>query len=83
MDGFPGRPIKGYELLERIGGGGHGAVYRAKQSTVGREVAVRIVLPLGFFHRGCDFIWIELDGCATFGYIYAGIRLLIGSKLGI
>jgi WD40 repeat protein/serine/threonine protein kinase len=37
--------LKGYELKERIGAGGFGAVYRAYQSTVGREVAVKIILP--------------------------------------
>jgi serine/threonine protein kinase len=37
--------LKGYELRERIGAGGFGAVYRAYQSTVGREVAVKIILP--------------------------------------
>jgi hypothetical protein len=51
MDGFPSQPIKGYELLERIGGGSHGAAYRSKQSAVGREVAAKIILTLGFFHE--------------------------------
>jgi serine/threonine protein kinase/WD40 repeat protein/energy-coupling factor transporter ATP-binding protein EcfA2 len=37
--------IHGYELLERIGTGGFGAVYRAYQSTVGREVAVKVIHP--------------------------------------
>ncbi|MCI0714251.1 MAG: protein kinase [Chloroflexi bacterium] len=37
--------IKGYELHERIGSGGFGVVHRAYQSTVGREVAVKIILP--------------------------------------
>ncbi len=37
--------IQGYELLERIGSGGFGAVYRAYQSTLGREVAIKVVLP--------------------------------------
>jgi WD40 repeat protein len=37
--------IKGYEMKERIGSGGVGAVYRAYQSTVGREVAVKVILP--------------------------------------
>ncbi|MCB9453078.1 MAG: protein kinase [Anaerolineaceae bacterium] len=36
--------IKGYELRERIGAGGFGAVFRAYQSTVGREVAVKVIL---------------------------------------
>jgi WD40 repeat protein/serine/threonine protein kinase len=40
-----GQVIKGYELRERIGAGGFGAVYKAFQSTVGREVAVKIILP--------------------------------------
>ena len=37
--------LKGYELRERIGADGFGAVYRAYQSTVGREAAVKIILP--------------------------------------
>jgi WD40 repeat protein/serine/threonine protein kinase len=37
--------IKGYEIGDRIGAGGFGAVYRATQSTVGREVAIKVVLP--------------------------------------
>lgn len=40
-----GNTIKGYELKERIGAGGFGAVYRAYQSTVGREVAIKFILP--------------------------------------
>ena len=40
-----GQEIKGYELQERIAAGGFGAVYRAYQSTVGREVAVKVILP--------------------------------------
>ncbi len=45
MENLAGQTIKGYELLERIGTGGFGAVYRAYQSTMGREVAVKIILP--------------------------------------
>jgi WD40 repeat protein/serine/threonine protein kinase/DNA-binding XRE family transcriptional regulator len=40
-----GRSIKGFELGERIGEGGYGAVYRAVQATVERDVAVKIILP--------------------------------------
>jgi WD40 repeat protein/serine/threonine protein kinase len=40
-----GRLIKGYELRELIGQGGFGAVYRAYQAQVEREVAVKIILP--------------------------------------
>src|SRR5262245_17198074 len=45
MELLSGSIIKGYELRERIGVGGFGAVYRAFQSTVGREVAIKIILP--------------------------------------
>jgi transcriptional regulator with XRE-family HTH domain len=40
-----GRAIRGYQLGERIGSGGFGAVYRATQATISREVAVKIILP--------------------------------------
>lgn len=54
MQDLEGRSIKGYELRERIGAGGYGAVYRAFQSTVGREVAIKIILP--GFTSSPDFI---------------------------
>ncbi len=48
------RTINGYDLHERIGSGGFGMVYRATQTTVGREVAIKIVLP--HFANQPDFI---------------------------
>src|SRR3982751_6554421 len=45
MENLSGQTIKGYELRDRIGAGGFGAVYRAYQTTVGREVAIKIILP--------------------------------------
>lgn len=39
------RVVRGYELRERIGAGGFGEVYRAYQASVGREVAVKVILP--------------------------------------
>jgi WD40 repeat protein/serine/threonine protein kinase len=45
MNNVSGTCIKGYELKEQIGVGGFGAVYRAYQSAVGREVAVKVILP--------------------------------------
>lgn len=45
MENLSGQHIKGYSLQERIGAGGFGAVYKAHQSTVGREVAMKIILP--------------------------------------
>ncbi len=50
----PVKTIKGYELHERIGTGGFGVVHRAYQATVGREVAIKIILP--HFANHPDFI---------------------------
>ncbi len=44
MEDLSGQIIKGYEIGEWIGAGGFGAVYKARQSTVGREVAIKIIL---------------------------------------
>lgn len=54
MDNWSGRNVKGYQLLERLGAGGFGAVYKANQSTIGREVAMKIILP--HFANHPDFI---------------------------
>jgi serine/threonine protein kinase len=45
MDNLSGQVIRGYELHELIGAGGFGAVYRATQTVVDREVAIKIILP--------------------------------------
>jgi WD40 repeat protein/DNA-binding CsgD family transcriptional regulator/type II secretory pathway predicted ATPase ExeA len=37
--------IKGYEVRDRIGEGSFGAVYRAYQPSVDREVAIKVILP--------------------------------------
>src|SRR5262249_24469125 len=54
MQDLSGTDIKGYKLVERIGAGGFGAVYKAQQTTVGREVATKVILP-GFASQP-DFI---------------------------
>ncbi|MCS6835775.1 MAG: protein kinase [Anaerolineae bacterium] len=45
MDNQVGRVIKSYELEGLIGMGGFGAVYRARQAVVEREVAIKIIWP--------------------------------------
>ena len=37
--------IRGYQLQDMIGEGAYGAVYRARQEAVDRQVAVKIILP--------------------------------------
>jgi serine/threonine-protein kinase len=49
----PGYLVGGrYELIERLGQGGHGAVYRAIQRPLGREVAVKMILAEALFAEG-------------------------------
>jgi serine/threonine protein kinase/DNA-binding XRE family transcriptional regulator len=49
-----GRVVKGYVLCELIGEGGFGVVYRAEQPMLGRDVAVKVILPQYANHP--DFI---------------------------
>jgi WD40 repeat protein/serine/threonine protein kinase len=46
MASLSGSVIKSYELRELIGAGGFGAVYRAHQPVIEREVAVKIIWPI-------------------------------------
>ncbi|MFN8371697.1 MAG: LpqB family beta-propeller domain-containing protein [Anaerolineae bacterium] len=45
MNDLSGQVLRGYELQQLIGEGGFGAVYRAFQPIIGREVAVKVILP--------------------------------------
>ncbi len=45
MADLSGQTVKGYELHELIGAGGFGAVYRAHQPILRRDVALKIILP--------------------------------------
>ncbi|PJF23836.1 MAG: hypothetical protein CUN53_20875, partial [Phototrophicales bacterium] len=49
-----GQVVKGYELRERIGGGGFGDVYRAFQQMPRREVAIKKIRPE--YANQADFI---------------------------
>jgi WD40 repeat protein/DNA-binding XRE family transcriptional regulator len=54
LEDLSGRAVHGYALSEKIGSGGMGAVYRAVQPIVEREVAIKIILPTYANHP--DFI---------------------------
>ena len=45
LDKLSGTVVKSYEIKEGIGQGGFGAVFRALQPAIGREVAIKIILP--------------------------------------
>jgi serine/threonine protein kinase/DNA-binding SARP family transcriptional activator/tetratricopeptide (TPR) repeat protein len=43
FDAFSAPGVRGYELKEQIGEGAYGAIYRAVQPAIGREVAVKVI----------------------------------------
>ncbi len=45
VQNLSGKTLKGYELVEKIGEGGFGAVYRAYQPLIKRDVALKVILP--------------------------------------
>ena len=50
----PRRTLRGYELRERLGAGTYGEVFRAIQPSVGRDVAIKAILPR--YANNPDFI---------------------------
>lgn len=51
-----GKSVRGYEFRELLGEGGFGAVYKAYQPSVQREVAVKVILPQHAETGEFDFI---------------------------
>ena len=45
VDDLTGRVVRGYKLLECIGRGGFGAVYKAEHQDIPRQVAIKIIHP--------------------------------------
>jgi serine/threonine protein kinase len=45
MNALSNRIIRSYHIRDPIGSGGQGAVYRAYQPAIERDVAIKIILP--------------------------------------
>jgi WD40 repeat protein/serine/threonine protein kinase len=54
MAEYESKVLKGYEIHQLAGEGGFGAVYRAFQPAIGRDVAIKVILPQ--FANQPDFI---------------------------
>src|SRR5687768_18405648 len=61
----PARTIQDFELLEQVGMGGMGVVYRARQRSLNREVAVKMLLHKS--DRGFSRFRIEAEAGAKIG----------------
>lgn len=54
MEDLSGRIVRSYQITDRINIGGFGVVYRAFQSVVEREVALKVILP--YYANETEFI---------------------------
>lgn len=45
MDLIPGTRLGAYEIVGSLGAGGMGAVFRSRDSRLGRQVAIKILPP--------------------------------------
>jgi serine/threonine protein kinase len=96
-DPFPER-LGEFQLLERLGGGGMGVVFRAQQTSLGREVALKLIRPEQlYFPRAKERFRREVEAVARLahpgivpvyacgeerGVPYYAMELVAGRSLG-
>ena len=84
----PGTRFGSYEIVEPIGSGGMGEVYRARDTTLGRDVAIK-VLPASFSNDAMRVARFEQEAKtlaalnqANIAHVY-GLERAEGSSIGI
>src|ERR1700761_5021823 len=68
-----------YEILSRIGAGGMGEVYRARDTKLGRDVAIK-VLPAAFAQNGERMARFEREAKFLAGLNHPNIAAIYGTE---
>jgi serine/threonine protein kinase len=71
----PGTRLGPYEIVAPLGAGGMGEVYRAKDTKLGREVALK-VLPEGFFENRENVVRFEREAKSLAAVTHPNIAVL-------
>ncbi len=69
LEGLAERPLQGrYQLEEEIGQGGMGVVYRANDTVLNREVAIKVLSDTGMGEEGRERLWREAQAAAKLNH---------------
>ncbi len=80
---FPGR-LGDFRLIERLGSGGMGVVYRAEQISLAREVALKLVRPeLLFFPGRRERFRLEVEASSRLSHPSIADVYVVGEELGL